>query len=174
MVRVAAEELEKAVALLDLAEERHEEHLEKGAATMERLRKLRGKDGVVRAASWTRGWQATLDELDAEEQRLQGEAQLRQDEVAVAESVMAGRQARLEEARLEYIAWFEYKKAMLEAKMRELELESDGSRPTSPTTTRTRCSRWTSSCRAASSPSTPMHLRVNRRKKVGMFGGSYL
>ena len=129
MVRVAAEELEKAVALLDLAEERHEEHLEKGAATMERLRKLRGKDGVVRAASWTRGWQEKLDELDAEEQRLQGEAQLRQDEVAVAESVMAGRQARFEEARLEYIAWFEYKKAMLEAKMRELELESDGSSP---------------------------------------------
>ena len=70
-----------------------------------------------------------MNELDAEEQRLQGEAQLRQDEVAVAESVMAGRQARLEEARLEYIAWFEYKKAMLEAKMRELELESDGSSP---------------------------------------------
>ena len=129
MVHVAAEELEKAFALLDLAEKRHEKHLEKGAATMERLRKLRGKDGVVRAASWTRGWQATLDELDAEEQRLQGEAQLRQDEVAVAESVMAGRQARCEEARLEYIAWFEYKKAMLEAKMRELELESDGSSP---------------------------------------------
>ena len=119
----------KAVDLLDLAEERHAEHLEKGAATMERLRKLRGKDGVVHATSWTCGWQATLDELDAEEQRLQGEAQLRQDEVAVAESVMAGRQARLEEARLEYIAWFEYKKAMLEAKMRELELESDGSSP---------------------------------------------
>ena len=70
-----------------------------------------------------------MNELDVEEQRLQGEAQLRQDEVAVAESVMAGRQARLEEARLEYIAWFEYKKAMLEAKMRELELESDGSSP---------------------------------------------
>ena len=51
-MRVAAEELEKAVDLLDLAEERHEEHLEKGAATMERLRKLRGKDGVVRATSF--------------------------------------------------------------------------------------------------------------------------
>ena len=51
MVRVAAEELEKAVALLDLAEERHEEHLEKGAATMERLRKLRhsGLNGPISA-----------------------------------------------------------------------------------------------------------------------------
>ena len=128
MVRVAAEELEKAVDLLDLAEGRHAEHLKQGAATMERLRKLRGKDWL-RGTSWTKGWLATLDELEAEEYRLQGEAQLRQDEVAVAESVMAGRQARFEEARLEYIAWFEYKKAMLEAKMRELELESDGSSP---------------------------------------------
>ena len=74
MVRVAAEELEKAVDLLDLAEGRHAEHLKQGAATMERLRKLCGKDGVVRAASWTKGWLATLDELYAEEQRLQGEA----------------------------------------------------------------------------------------------------
>ena len=120
---------EKAVDLLEAAEERHAEHLKQGSATLERLRKLRGKDGVVRAQSWTQGWLATLDGLDREEQRLAGEAELRQDKMAVAERVLAERQAGFEEARLEYIAWFEYKKALLEASMRELELESEGSSP---------------------------------------------
>ena len=69
MVRAAAEELEKAVHLLVIAEELHAEHLKQGTATVERLRKLRGKDGV-RAASWTQGWLAKLDELGTEEQRL--------------------------------------------------------------------------------------------------------
>ena len=128
MVRAAAEELEKAADLLEAAEKRHEEHIKQGTATVERLRKLRGKDGV-RAQSWTQGWLATLDGLDREEQRLAGEAELRQDKMAVAERVLAERQAGFEEARLEYIAWFEYKKALLEASMRELELESEGSSP---------------------------------------------
>ena len=119
MVRAAAEELEKALDLLDAAEERHAEHLKKSTATLERLRKLRAKDGV-RSASWSRGWQATLDVLDTEEQRLEGEAQLWQDQVDVAERVMAERQACFEEARLQHQAWFEYRKALLEASMREL------------------------------------------------------
>ena len=42
---------------------------------------------------------------------------------------MAERQACFEEARLQHQAWFEYRKALLEASMRELELESDGSSP---------------------------------------------
>jgi len=63
MVRAAAEELEKAVDLLEAAEKRHAVHLKQGTATLERLRKLRGKDGV-RAASWTQGWLAKLDEMD--------------------------------------------------------------------------------------------------------------
>ena len=129
LVRAAAEELEKAADLLEAAEKRHEEHIKQGTATVERLRKLRGKDGVVRAASWTKGWLAKLDGLDGEEQRLRGEAERRQDEMAVAERVLAERQAGFEEARLEHQAWFEYKKALLEASMRELELESEGSSP---------------------------------------------
>jgi len=131
MVRAAAEELGllgKAVDLLEAAEKRHAEHLKQGTATLERLRKLRGKDGV-RAASWTEGWLAKLDGLEKEEQRLEGEAQLRQDEMSVAERVLAERQADFEEARKEHQAWFEYKKAMLEASIRELELESEGSSP---------------------------------------------
>ena len=63
MVRVAAEELEKAADLLEAAEKRHEEHIKQGTATVERMRKLRGKDGV-RTASWTKGWLAKLDGLD--------------------------------------------------------------------------------------------------------------
>ena len=52
----------------------------------------------MRAASWTQGWLAKLDELGTEEQRLEGEAQLRQDEMSVAERVLADRQADFEEA----------------------------------------------------------------------------
>ena len=43
------------------------------------------------APSWTEGWLAKLDGLEKEEERLQGEAQLRQDQVAVAERVLAER-----------------------------------------------------------------------------------
>ena len=58
----------------------------------------------------------------------------------VAERVMAERQACFEEARLQHQAWFEYRKAKLEASMRELELESDGSSPdVSDSPTPTRC-----------------------------------
>ena len=128
MVRAAAEELKKALDLLDAAEERHAEHLKKSTATLERLRKLRAKEGE-RSKSWTEGWRATLDGLEKEEQRLEGEAQLRQDEMAVAQRVLAERQEDFEEARLGHQAWFEYRKALLEASMRELELQSDGSSP---------------------------------------------
>ena len=69
MVRAAAEEQEKALDLLDAAEERHAEHLKKSTATLERLRKLRAKEGE-RSKSWTEGWRATLDGLEKEEQRL--------------------------------------------------------------------------------------------------------
>ena len=139
MVRAAAEELEKALDLLDAAEERHAEHLKKSTATLERLRKLRAKEGE-RSKSWTEGWRATLDGLEKEEQRLEGEAQLRQDEMAAAERVLAERQEDFEEARLGHQAWFEYRKALLEASMRELELQSDGSSPdVSDSPTPTRC-----------------------------------
>ena len=70
MVRVAAWELEKAVDLLELAEERHAEHLEKSTATIEPLRKLRGKEGV-RSASWTLDWQSKLFQMDKGVERLE-------------------------------------------------------------------------------------------------------
>ena len=49
--------------------------------------------------------------------------------MAVAERELAEREAHFEEARKEYQAWFDYNKAVLEASMRELELESEGSSP---------------------------------------------
>ena len=53
-MRAAAEQLEKAVDMFELAHSRHDEHLEKGMATLKRFRKLQDKDGV-RSASWSAG-----------------------------------------------------------------------------------------------------------------------
>ena len=80
-VREAAAALEKACFVCELAEERHRRQLAKGVATLQRLRKLREKQGE-RSAKWSRGWMNTMDELDAEETKLDGELQLRLDEVA--------------------------------------------------------------------------------------------
>ena len=109
-VRAASERLEEAVDRCEAAHSRHAEHLEKGTATLKRFSKLRGKDGV-RSASWSAGWEATLDTMEKEEARLEGELQLRQDEVAAVECSLHKREGRVEEARIEVLAWYQHQKA---------------------------------------------------------------
>ena len=127
-VREAAAALEKASFVLELAEERYRRHLAKGEATMQRLRKLREKQGE-RSAKWSSGWMKTMDELDAEESKLDGELQLRLDEVAACECRLAEQQERLPQVRGEVVAWQAYQKAMLEAQPEKMLRESDGSSP---------------------------------------------
>ena len=127
-VREAAAALEKASFVLELAEERYRRHLAKGEATMQRLRKLREKQGE-RSAKWSSGWMKTMNELDAEESKLDGELQLRLDEVAAYECRLAEQQERLPQVHGEVVAWQAHEKAMLEAKREEMLRESDGSSP---------------------------------------------
>ena len=127
-VRAAAEALEKASFVVELAEERHRRHLRKGEATLARLRKLREKDGE-RSASWSRGWIAAMDELDAEEQKLDGELQLRLDEQSSCELKLAEHMEFFEELRCQHKAWQEYEKARLEARLNEALCDGSGSSP---------------------------------------------
>jgi hypothetical protein len=68
-VRDAASELDAAVNVYEAAEVQLNEYHKKSRATMERLQKLRALPGV-RSSSWTRGWQAALNSMDFEEERL--------------------------------------------------------------------------------------------------------
>ena len=130
--RAAAEALEKASFVVELAEERHRRHLRKGEAQLARLSKLREKPGV-RSERWSRGWIAAIDELDAEEQKLDGELQLRLDEQSSCQFKLAEKMEFLEELRCEHKAWQEYEyeieKARLEARLNEALCDGSGSSP---------------------------------------------
>ena len=130
VVRASAAALENASFVLELAEERHRRQLAKGVATVERLRKLRAKPGV-RSTKWTRDWQLTLDELEAEEIKLDGELQLRLDEVEACKRTLARQEESFVELRREWEAWHEYEKARMERRLEEKQRESDGSSPDS-------------------------------------------
>ena len=130
MVRASAAALENASFVLELAEERYRRQLAKGVATVERLRKLREKPGE-RSAKWTSGWERTLNELEKEEIKLDGERQLRQYEVVACKCTLARQEERIVELRQEWEAWHEYEKARMERRLEEKQRESDGSSPDS-------------------------------------------
>ena len=130
VVRASAAALENASFVLELAEERHRRQLAKGVATVERLRKLREKPSY-RSAKWMRDWLLTLDELEAEEIKLDGELQLRLDEVEACKRTLARQEESFVELRREWEAWHEYEKARMERRLEEKQHESDGSSPDS-------------------------------------------
>ena len=132
VVRASAAALENASFVLELAEERYRRQLAKGVATVERLRKLLEKPGL-RSAKWTRGWEQTLNELEKEEMKLDGELQLRLDEVEACKRTLARQEESFVELRREWEAWHEYEKARMERRLEELQRESDGSSPDSDT-----------------------------------------
>ena len=76
-------------------------------------------------------WELTLDKLEAEEIKLDGELQLRLDEVAVCERTLARQEESFVELRREWEAWHEYEKARMERRLEEKQRESDGSSPDS-------------------------------------------
>ena len=65
-VHDAADALDEATSVLDLATERYCKFHVKGKATLHRLRKLSEKPGT-RAASWYDSWHVTMNELEKEE-----------------------------------------------------------------------------------------------------------
>ena len=85
--------------------------------------------------------------------------------MAVAERVLAEHQADFEEARKEYQAWFDYNKAVLEASMRELELESEGSSPDVSDYDRScRAIETTSRAESLPPPPAPFCIRLTSRR----------
>ena len=63
--------------------------------------------------------------------KLDGELQLRLDEVAVCERTLAWQEESFVELRREWEAWEAYEKARMQRRLEELQRESDGSSPDS-------------------------------------------
>ena len=131
VVWASAAALENASFVLELAEERHKRQIAKGVATLERLRRKLREKPSYRSAKWTRDWLLTLDELEAEEIKLDGELQLRLDEVEACKRTLARQEESFVELRREWEAWHEYEKARMERRLEEKQHESDGSSPDS-------------------------------------------
>ena len=127
-MRAAADALEKACFVHELAIERYSRFHVKGKATLVRVRKLHEKPGG-RAVSWTQGWLAKLNELGEEETELDEEIQLRADEVVDCERKLARQQERVAELMVEARAWLEYDYEKTLAFVHNKEPQSDGSSP---------------------------------------------
>ena len=125
-VRDAADALEKATSVHELATERYCKFHVKSKATLQRLRKLREKPGE-RAASWTKAWEAKIDELEKEEMKVDEEMEERAAEMRACERWLARQQERVAELMVEAPAWLEYELARLKAQHEEMLRESDGS-----------------------------------------------
>ena len=68
-VRAAAAQLDAAVDKFEQVELQYADFQKKSKALVKRLHKLRGRPGE-RSASWTRGWLAHLDKVEAEDEQL--------------------------------------------------------------------------------------------------------